>query len=120
MIASYVQEYNEAKEQKSRLMLELEQEKMKLEGDILKLNRNKVRPDGCRVTINHSLPQLRIQAPTSVTHFSSLHEPLHHLIALSLYSLLQNIRDKTSQRESVSLVSGDSSACYYVIAITSS
>ena len=34
-------EYAEMKEQKSRLMTELEQEKMKLEGDINKLQRNK-------------------------------------------------------------------------------
>ena len=34
-------EYAEMKEQKSRLMAELEQEKMKLEGDINKLQRNK-------------------------------------------------------------------------------
>lgn len=54
MIALYVQEYNEAKEQKSRLMMELEQEKMKLEDDIIKLNRNKVSPV-CDVS-NHSLP----------------------------------------------------------------
>ena len=38
-----MQEYTEVKEQKSRLMLELEQEKKKLEEDILKLSRNKVR-----------------------------------------------------------------------------
>ena len=34
-------EYAEMKEQKSRLMAELEQEKMKLEGDINKLQKNK-------------------------------------------------------------------------------
>lgn len=38
----FSQEYAEIKEQKSRLMMELEQEKNKLEEDIVKLNTNKV------------------------------------------------------------------------------